>query len=832
MNKFFLLFLSISFLFSQNIFSNLPDNLTKEEKIFLSEYVSTSSTSQLDEYYHEYNVSIMEIMINYEKYSDLKTALNIIRANDKIMKSFNFQSLGYNDKSISNFEDTMKIISNLNFENFDYLLFPSMIVQYSELLSFTIIMGESLFQEFSFENTFLNQRTIQADNMLKGILKADKWRNDKDIMEDVEFSQQLISSMVKYATFLENDMLFDTFEDAEKAIRSIFSDVKDKDFTENLISSYLTNVMPFYAWQENSHLQVTLMTKPIIEYINEYPTDPLGYLRYLDTIDIIGSNLMEKEDQDDSLEEYSDDVIKLIEMYKIMRDRAYNNVFDDITIKDIQNNPEFFSHHMRLAKLFQHTILESCDGQPDEISQSECRFNYLLKQIIVIDRINNILMEKKNDQLYIKYQNEISQRDIDLVTDSLLGGYKDIIVYQLNHNGQNYEPEFTIYVLQSLIDDNDIPFLEINKYFAGMDGSLFSEYGEQLIDVNEEVYSFFYDENDQLVFEEKIKLFESLLTNNIEAGLYQSSTMFYQILLNGIKTIHEDLSEDLVIIPDPSISNIPFELLTNSSDDLMMLNEHIITYSNSLYQYHLDTQRWSNKWSENQSLSDEDFELKIKNWKPNIIALGDIDYTNISKRTLNNMGYSILENLNWSDDELKGIDICFNDYKSTILSGENASETKIKNTNFNNIDYLHFSTHGLSLHDNHQRSSLIFSDDSINDGFLTYNEILDLELSNLEFVFLSACDTNKGQNFRNINLISLQKAFKSAGARNVLSTLWAIDDRATSIFTAIFYEELLKDPMYPDFALSSAKELFIEKFPHPHEFNSAHYWAAFVNYGY
>ena len=541
------------------------------------------------------------------------------------------------------------------------------------------------------------------------------------------------------------------------------------------------------------------------QLIEQKPNNPSGYLNYLSVLNVV------LDEKDGDWDDYS-------KIYDEKINQGFYNIFEGVTVERVQQNPEYYSPHIRFAKLFEYS-----KEVPEEQS-----FEYLLDKILTFDRINNILMADNNNQLYIDYHQNLGIDKINDIFEYLMVGYKDVIIYQLEHDGVEYLDRIDIYILKMNEEDNDFYRVDIYEYFADMSGNLYDNTGALLHEGNEEIESFFYDDDYNLLFEERIKLFEDALSDNIEPAMYKPARMFYDVLIDGIKNLHEDFSEDLLIIPDPSISNIPFEFLTDNEDNLLMYH-HNITYSNSLYQYYEDMKRYDSKWTENNSLTDEQADKKLANWNPNIVVFGEVRYNAVDQSPLLEMGFTKLRNLRWSNKELDSIQNQFQDKKRTIYREKLATETMVKNLDFDTVDFLHFSTHGISLYDNHKKSSLILQNDNINDGFLTYEEVLKLDLSNLEFVFLSACDTNKGENFRNINLLSLQKAFKDAGARNVLSTLWEIDDKATSVFSGIYYEMLMIDPLYPDLALTEAKIKFIERYP---EYDSPHYWAAFVNYGY
>jgi CHAT domain-containing protein len=87
---------------------------------------------------------------------------------------------------------------------------------------------------------------------------------------------------------------------------------------------------------------------------------------------------------------------------------------------------------------------------------------------------------------------------------------------------------------------------------------------------------------------------------------------------------------------------------------------------------------------------------------------------------------------------------------------------------------------------------------------------------------LSACETGLGLNTFFDGVIGLSSAFERAGARQLLVTLWAIDDAATKDWMDAFYQNMRTMPK--DLAISAASSL-IRKHPktrHPY------YWAGFT----
>jgi CHAT domain-containing protein len=77
------------------------------------------------------------------------------------------------------------------------------------------------------------------------------------------------------------------------------------------------------------------------------------------------------------------------------------------------------------------------------------------------------------------------------------------------------------------------------------------------------------------------------------------------------------------------------------------------------------------------------------------------------------------------------------------------------------------------------------------DGLLTAAEAADLDLLGTDLVVLSACETGYPVDEDRTGAYDLALAFRLAGARSVVASLWRVADRATAIFMAHFYRALV-----------------------------------------
>jgi CHAT domain-containing protein len=99
-------------------------------------------------------------------------------------------------------------------------------------------------------------------------------------------------------------------------------------------------------------------------------------------------------------------------------------------------------------------------------------------------------------------------------------------------------------------------------------------------------------------------------------------------------------------------------------------------------------------------------------------------------------------------------------------------------------------------------------------GILTAEALAGLPLDKLELAVLSACETGLGEAATGEGVFGLQRAFHLAGARNVVASLWRVDDEATAALMALFYHYLWEEQRPPREALRQAQ---LALYRHPQE---------------
>lgn len=124
---------------------------------------------------------------------------------------------------------------------------------------------------------------------------------------------------------------------------------------------------------------------------------------------------------------------------------------------------------------------------------------------------------------------------------------------------------------------------------------------------------------------------------------------------------------------------------------------------------------------------------------------------------------------------------------------------------------LHFATHGMANDKYPNYSLLAFTEvpDSIENEYLYVSELYDTKLQ-ADLVVLSACETGIGKLYRGEGIVSLARAFSYAGAKSLFTTLWSVNDQATSQIIEAFYQ-YIAEGKDKDEALFLAKNDFIDR---------------------
>lgn len=188
-------------------------------------------------------------------------------------------------------------------------------------------------------------------------------------------------------------------------------------------------------------------------------------------------------------------------------------------------------------------------------------------------------------------------------------------------------------------------------------------------------------------------------------------------------------------------------------------------------------------------------------------------------------------------------------YETVLYSEGSAVEESFKALSGKDNSLIHVATHGfymaaegkLSEEMSLERSGLVLSGannhwlgetlpEGVEDGILTAKEISVMDLHNTDMVVLSACQTGLGD-VSGEGVFGLQRAFKKAGSKTLVVSLWEVDDEAAKTMMVEFYANLAKGhPKRQAFreAQDAVKKCTFIKDGIPASGSDPYFWAAFV----
>ena len=165
--------------------------------------------------------------------------------------------------------------------------------------------------------------------------------------------------------------------------------------------------------------------------------------------------------------------------------------------------------------------------------------------------------------------------------------------------------------------------------------------------------------------------------------------------------------------------------------------------------------------------------------------------------------------------------------ETKTLIGKKATKSNLSNAlKSKHYQFIHIATHGIVNFKNPKLSSIAcYASKKKKESLFYASEIQNTNIQ-ADLVILSSCESGIGQLVEGEGMIALNRSFFYAGARNVLFSLWKIDDKKSSELMIDFYKNYLKSHSYTD-ALHVAKLNLLSN-PATAE---PKYWAAFVLMG-
>ncbi|PVF92654.1 hypothetical protein CPB86DRAFT_819449 [Serendipita vermifera] len=127
-----------------------------------------------------------------------------------------------------------------------------------------------------------------------------------------------------------------------------------------------------------------------------------------------------------------------------------------------------------------------------------------------------------------------------------------------------------------------------------------------------------------------------------------------------------------------------------------------------------------------------------------------------------------------------------------VLEGPAGTKKRVMDE-MKNCNWLHLACHGTQKSDEPTKSALL-----LDDGHLTLEEIIKLDLPHAEFAFLSACQTTTGDESLSEEAVHIAGGMLLAGYRSVVATMWSIQDDLAPTVTDEFYRHIMSEGASPD----------------------------------
>lgn len=259
------------------------------------------------------------------------------------------------------------------------------------------------------------------------------------------------------------------------------------------------------------------------------------------------------------------------------------------------------------------------------------------------------------------------------------------------------------------------------------------------------------------------------------------------------------MSTRLLIIPDGKFNFIPFEALIsgiNSSNNPQSFS-YLLLQKQITYNYSVAT-----------VLKQLEFETN-SNHSGNTICFAPV-FSNHERGNIP---------LLHSEEELEAV-------KKNVHNGDFFLKKEASIGHFkkeiNNASIVHIASHATADTTEKRQPQIEFYDST-----LYLDELYAMHI-NPNLVVLSACETGVGEINKSEGAMSLARGFYYAGAKNIITSLWSVDDKSTAVIFSSFYSGLNSNN-YTD-ALHNAKLSYLKSASAANA--SPYYWAAFVHIGY
>lgn len=285
----------------------------------------------------------------------------------------------------------------------------------------------------------------------------------------------------------------------------------------------------------------------------------------------------------------------------------------------------------------------------------------------------------------------------------------------------------------------------------------------------------------------------------------ESAHILYQSLLADIeKHLEKQSIEKLLIVPDQQLRDIPFEALLktpSTSQDFNNLPFVLRDYKIS-YLYALSSQVLLDDLQKKRSKAPFEFAAFVSQYGEDTTnleedALADLRCSNRPIRAITHASIHKIAPL----------------FKPASLFYP-AFEQSFKDS-AQYYNHLLLAMHGcMEEAGNPLTYNLLFSESTsaLDDATLMVGEILYEVPLRADLLVLASCNTEKKANLKNDRIATIARAFRHAGAANIIATLNSVNDQTTAKILTYFYQKL-QEGYSKDAALQAAKLHYLDTAP-------------------
>ncbi|HTS12853.1 MAG TPA: CHAT domain-containing protein [Candidatus Limnocylindrales bacterium] len=174
--------------------------------------------------------------------------------------------------------------------------------------------------------------------------------------------------------------------------------------------------------------------------------------------------------------------------------------------------------------------------------------------------------------------------------------------------------------------------------------------------------------------------------------------------------------------------------------------------------------------------------------------------------------------------EMKEIESHFSPANRTVLSENTATPAAYLDSHPEQFSYIHFVAHGTASRVSPLDSAVILTKEG--DSYKLYARDIITKPLRADLVTISACHGAGERTYSGEGLVGLSWAFLHAGAHQVISALWEVDDNSTPQLMSRFYAEL-SEGKPAEAALRDAKLALLHS---DSVYRKPFYWAPFQIY--